>query len=289
MAHHSQRLLHSFASLQQRDFRYLTFSTIALGFGQWVQQIGLGWLVLEVTKSAAQLGVVTFIQGIMILVSSLPAGVLSDRFSRRDVIVWSTSLSVAQALVLALLVVANLAETWHLYAFALVGGLAAGVSQPARQAFVYDVTDRALLTNALTVNSLAQNVARVTGPPLAGALIGFWGTASTFFVLAALKVLAMALTMLIHTRGQVATGEKKESALTSVVAGLRYSVGSRLILALLIATAIAPVLVYPYAGFLPVFAEDVLHGGPETYGILASGVGWGSLIGLSMLAYLGDV
>ncbi|MCX6022327.1 MAG: MFS transporter [Chloroflexi bacterium] len=191
---------------------------------------------------------------------------------------------------LAALVIANLAETWHLYVFAVMGGVTAGISQPARQAFVYDVTSRELLTNALTVNSLAQNVARVTGPPLAGAIIGWWGTASSFFVLAVFNFIAMGFTMLIQPRARVAAAPgPKTSAVGSMMEGLRYAYGNRLILALLLTTLITPILVIPYVQFLPVFATEVLHGGPETYGLLASGVGWGSLIGLLVLAYLGDV
>ncbi|MCX6021759.1 MAG: MFS transporter, partial [Chloroflexi bacterium] len=208
----SERLLQTFASMQQRDFRYLTFSTGSLGFAQWFQQIGQGWLVLEVTHSAGQVGVITFLRGITILLASPPAGVLSDRYSRRNVIVWTTFASVVQALALAALVFANMIESWHLWVFAIAGGLTQAVTQPARQAFVYDVTERELLTNALTVNSLAQNLARVSGPPLAGAIIGLLGNASLFLVLAVLNVVAMGLTMLIRTRGQVAAANRvKES------------------------------------------------------------------------------
>ncbi|MBI2888188.1 MAG: MFS transporter [Chloroflexi bacterium] len=283
------RITQSFASLGQRSFRYLTFSSAALGFGQWVQRIGMGWLVLEVTGSATQLGVVTFLQGIMILAASIPAGVLADRYNRRNVLVWTTAVGVIQALALAMLVETNLVELWHLYAFSIVSGLTSGVTQPVRQALVYDLTRLELLTNAMTVNSLAQNLARVTGPPLAGAVLGLFGTASTFFVLTALKLLAMALTMAIQVQETRRPGPARVSALTSLVDGLRYSLSHPVIRALIIATSVAPLLVYPYIQFLPIFARDVLHGGPETFGILATGVGWGSLIGLSVLAYLGDV
>lgn len=284
-----ERLIRSFASMQQRDFRFLTFSTAALGFGQWFQQIGLGWLVLELTGSAAQIGAVTFIQGIMVLVVSVPAGVLADRYSRRDVLVWTTGVGVAQALALAVLVVSGQTQTWHLYAFAFIGGVATGFTQPVRQALVYDLTTPELLTNAMTVSSLAQNVARVTGPPMAGAILGLLGTSSAFFVLAGLKVLAMTSTMLIRSSAQPRVLLQKESPFTSLTDGLRYSFRSPGIRALLVATTVAPVLVYPYVQYLPVFAKDVLHGGAETYGILASGVGWGSLLGLGVLVYLGDV
>lgn len=273
----------------QRSFRYLTFSSAALGFGQWVQRIGMGWLVLEVTGSATQLGVVTFLQGIMILAASIPAGVLADRYDRRNVLVWTTAVGVVQALALALLVETKLVALWHLYAFAIVAGLTNGVTAPVRQALVYDLTRPELLTNAMTVNSLAQNLARVTGPPLAGAVLGLFGTASTFFVLTGLKLLAMALTMLIQVQEPQRKGPTRVSALASLVEGLRYSVSHPMIRALIIATSVAPLLVYPYIQFLPIFAKDVLHGGPEVFGILATGVGWGSLIGLSVLAYMGDV
>ena len=147
---------------------------------------------------------------------------------------------------------------------------------------------RELLTNAVTVNSLAQNVSRVVGPPLAGAIIAAFGNASVFIVLAVLNVVAMGLTMLIRMQKQAA-GRPSVSMLASLTEGIRFSYQNRLMLALVLGTAITPIIVYPYVQFLPVFAQDVLHGGPQTYGLLASGLGWGSLVGLSVLALLGDV
>ena len=283
------RLVQGFASLGQRDFRCLTFSTAALGFGQWFQQIGLGWLILEVTGSPAQIGVVAFIQGIMVLVASFPAGILADRYNRRDVLVWSTALGVFQALALAVLVFLSMVEPWHLYAFAFIGGLSNGISQPVRQALVFDLTSTALLTNAMTVNSMAQSVARVSGPPVAGILIGLFGTSSAFFVLSGLKVAAMAVTLLIPANAIPQTKVQTESPLASAASGLKYSLQNPLIRSLLIITSVGPILVYPYLQFLPVFAKDVLHGGSELYGVLATGVGWGSLLGLTVLAFMGDV
>lgn len=279
----------SFASLRQRDFMYLTLSSGVLGLGQWFQQIGLSWLVLDVTNSAAQVGVISFIQGITMLISSPPGGVISDRFSRRNVIIWSTGLNVLQGVSLAVLAMLGMTQTWHLYAFAFVGGVAAGISYPVRQAFTYDLTTPELLTNAMTVSSMAQSVARVTGPPLAGVSIGLSGTPSAFFVVAVLNVVALMLTFPIRARGNAIGVQETESPLTSLVEGLKFGLTDRLILALLIACSVAPILVYSYVAFLPVFTKEVLKGGAETYGLLASGIGWGSIVGLGILAALGDV
>src|SRR5262249_38795371 len=163
-----------------------------------------------ITGSPAQMGGITFLRGMMVLLASLPAGVISDRFSRRTVLIWTTGLNAAQAVALALLVIAGLAQTWHLYVFAVIGGVTTALSQPARQAFVYDVTSRDLLTNSLAMNSLAGNISRITGPPLAGVVIGWFGNASAFFVLAVFNVVAMGLTMLIRPRAQVRIARKPE-------------------------------------------------------------------------------
>ncbi|MCX6020996.1 MAG: MFS transporter [Chloroflexi bacterium] len=275
--------------MSQRDFRYLTLSSASLGFGQWFQQIGLGWLVFQLTGSPAQMGTITFVRGIMVLVASPPAGVLSDRFSRRTIIMWTALVNAAQAVALAVLVIAELAQPWHLYGFAIISGAIQAVAQPARQAFVYDVTTREMLTNAMAVNSLAQNLARVMGPPLAGVMIGLLGTASSFFMLAIFNLTALGFTSMIHTRTQFKPAQQKESPLTAMMGGLRYSLQHRLILALLLTTIIGPMLVFPWVQYLPVFATEVLNGGPETYGLLATGVGWGSLIGLLAVAYVGDI
>ncbi|MBI4313069.1 MAG: MFS transporter [Chloroflexi bacterium] len=286
------RLEQSFGSLKSRDFRYLIFSSGALGFGQWFQQIGLGWLVFQQTGSPGQMGGIAAVRGLVFLLVSPPAGILCDRMSRRFLIIASTGVAVLQALGLAILVGSGRAELWHLYIFSMVEGAASAVNQPARQAFVYDVVEKESLTSAVTLNSVAQNLARVSGPAIAGTIIGFAGTASVFYILVGLKILAMLLTMLISPRTRQVIPTHQVKPLRDMWEGLRYAWGDKAILGLVVLGIIPTLLIYPYVQFLPFFASRFGgegEVGARTYGILATGVGWGSLVGLSGLVMMGDL
>jgi MFS family permease len=282
------RVEQSFSALRERDFRYLALSTVALGYGQWFQQIGLGWLVFEETGSALQMGAITAVRGVVVLLLSPFAGPVADRHNRRQLILWSTGATLAQALVLALLVAVGRLPIWGLYVFSIAEGAAAAVNQPARQAFVYDVAGRERLARAVPLNAMANQFARVSAPAVAGMVIGFAGTSVVFFLLAALKLLSMALTFMISRSSRQVFASRGPSALQTLREGLVYSLSNRAILGLLIITMVPTLLIYPYIQFLPFFAAK-MGGGAQSYGVLATGVGWGSMVGLSALVLFGEV
>ena len=281
----------AFASFEHRDFRYLGLSTLALGLGQWAQQIALAWLALELTGSAVQLGAISAFRGGVGTFTAPLGGYLADRFPRRMVIVWSTIASAVQALVFAALILAGRTELWHVYVLALAGGVIQSFAQPARQAYVDDITTDETLLNAVAMNSVVQNVARVAGPPLAGAVIGFWGTGALFVGLAGTQLVAVVFTLLIghRTRQQLMAGGRGiRAALNDIGEGFAYSWKDRPVLGLLVVHTIPTLLVVPYLPFLAIVAKDVLHRGPAAYGQLASMSGWGALLGLIALTLLGD-
>jgi MFS family permease len=276
----------TFVSLGQRDFRYLAASTLAAGFGQWGQQISLSWLVYVLTGSAAQLGSVAFAGGILSLLLTPFGGILADRYPRRTVIVVATMAGAAQSFVIAALVLTGAVQVWHVYAFALISALTNAVNQPARQAYVYDVSTEHTLANAIAVNSLAQNAARVAGPPLAGALVAASLGAGFVFV-AVMQAAATFATMLMSgdTRQVRLRGR---NPLEELFEGFRYLASDSRLRGLLVLNALPAMLVYPYVSFMPIFASKVLHGGSFDYGLLVAMVGVGSAIGLLLLAFLGD-
>ena len=141
------RLRIMFVAFEQRDFRYLALSTLSLGTAQWAQQIGLTWLALQMTGSAIEVGIVSAFSAGPGVIAAPIGGYLADRFRRRTVLVWTTAASAIQAAMLAVLIVTGLIELWQLYALAIAGGILQAITQPARQAFVYDVsTDETLAT-----------------------------------------------------------------------------------------------------------------------------------------------
>ncbi|MEX2228356.1 MAG: MFS transporter [Dehalococcoidia bacterium] len=279
-------LTRTFVSLANRDFRLLSASTLASGFGQWGQQIALSWLVFLLTGSAAQLGAVAFAGGMLSLVLTPFGGTLADRYPRRTIIVIATAVGAAQSVVIAVLVFTDVVRVWHVYAFALISSLTAAANQPARQAYVYDASSPETLANAIAVNSIAQNVARIAGPPLAGALAAASVGAGFAFV-ALMHSLATLATLRMSRTPRLARGPAR-NPLREIGDGFRYLAADGRLRGLLALNALPALLVYPYISFLPVFASRVLGGGSFAYGLLVASIGAGSTVGLLLLAFLGD-
>ncbi len=285
----SSRARNAFVALSIRDFRYLFISTVSAGFGQWAQMIGMGWLVFEMTgHSVRQLAMVAALGGAVRLVSAPAVGVLLDRWNRRLVLVSSISAGAAQGALLAVLVITGLAEIWHIYVFVVIEAVLSTSDQIARQAFVYDVSTDETLPNAIALSATSHNVARIAGPPMAGAMIGLFGTGAAFIFLAATMTLAALLTLQISSRTRQGVADRSHP-LRSLAEGLRYVWSDPVLRGLVIVHTIPAFLVFPYMTLLPVFAEDVLEAGSRGYGLLAAGAGWGSLVGLTALTLAGDV
>ncbi|RLT38061.1 MAG: MFS transporter [Chloroflexi bacterium] len=276
-----------FVSFRLRDFRYLTLSTLAAGFAQWAKQLALFALVYEMTGSAVQLGAVAAFRGGVGTLIAPYGGYLSDRFPRRRIIVGSTLLDAVLAAVLAALVLLDLAEVWHVYVIAFGGGLAQSINQPARQAFVYDVSTDDTLSNAVAVNSMVQNVSRVLGPSAFGVMMAAWGVASALVMLVALQVAASIATLRISHVTRQTRVTSAVSPWRMIGEGFTYSWQDKRILGLIVLSTIPSLLIYPYIPFLKIVSEDVLHRGNAGFGMLSSMMGWGSLIGLFALAYVG--
>lgn len=276
----------TFASLKQRDFRLLWIGTVSAGFGQWGQQIGMNWLVYVITGSALQLGAVSFASGILALILGPFAGLLADRYSRRAIIIISNALGGGQAAVVAVLVITDTIVLWHVYAFALLSSLTMVVNQPARQAYVNDVSTKETLGNAIAMNSIAMNASRLVGPPLTGVIVA-WNVGAAFVFVAATRLLAAVAAAAMRRRKQEAL--PRRNPFREVIDGFSYLGRDRLLLLLLIANGLPSLLVYPYINFMPIYAEEIFGRGAEAYGLLVSMLAVGSIIGLIGLAYLGDV
>jgi MFS family permease len=277
----------TFASFSNRDFRYLTLSSIAVGFGQWGQQIALSWLMFVLTGSAAQLGAVAFAGGILSLLLTPVGGILADRYSRRMIMLLATFAGALQSIAIAVLVITGVVQVWHVYVFAIASALTMAINNPARQAYVFDISSEETLGNAVAMNSVAQNVSRIAGPPLAGVLAAISISAPFLFV-AVMRIVASGATALMGEGSglRVRSGRKP---LADLAEGFAYLFRERQLLGLMVLNFLPALLVYPYVSFMPIFASRVLHAGSFGYGLLVATIGLGSVVGLFLLAYLGDV
>ena len=276
-------------ALRIRDFRLLFVGTVSSGFGQWAQMIGLNWLAFVLSgESATQLALVASAGGAARLLAGPAIGVILDRYHRRGVLVWTTVISAAKGLALGALVLTGAVNMPIVYAFAVLEGVFSTMNQNTRQAFVYDVTTEDTLANAVALNSIAQNLARIAGPPLTGMMIGLLGTASPFLFIGLVMSISTAFTLPIG-RGTRQAAADRERPLRSLWLGLRYVAGDRAMLGLILTSVVPALTVYPYVQLLPVFAEEVLDSGATGYGLLAAAIGWGSFSGLVALSIHGEV
>lgn len=278
----------TFSSLAIPDFRRLWLGNVGTMLGAWIQFAAQGYLVFQLTDSPFQVGAVSFARGVSSVVFAPFAGLITDRFSRRSVLMVTTTLGAIIAILLAALIVTDVISVWMMYPIALAEGITDAINQPARQVMVYDVVGEEELANAVAINSLGSNTMRVVGPSVAGALIGFSGIEAAFMLQAAAYAVAVFFTSRIRTKG-IPTSKSTSSVLRSMLDGIDYARRDRDVLLLVVMAGIPSLLVYPYVQYIAVFAEDVLDVGSVGFGFLASAVGYGSIIGALLAANLTQI
>jgi MFS family permease len=280
------RFAQAFSSLSIRNFRYLISGTVAVSFAMWMEQIGQGWLVADLTGSPFQLGLVQFLRGISILFVSPFAGALAERVDRRLLAGAASTVNGLSALAIAILLVTGHIAIWQLYITAFIGGLAGSIFQPARQFMVFEAVGPKHLPNAIALNSMVMNMARVVGPAIAGFLIAF-SVSSAFF--GKFIFFMVATLTLVPLRLGAPAEREREPYLASVRLGAAYVLRHRVLLRLIMLQAIPSMLIYPYLQMLPLIARDYLGVAETGYGILLTGVGIGALISAFLVAAFSDV
>ncbi len=275
-------LPHPLRALHARDFRIYFAGQIVSVAGTWMQQIAMAWLAYKLTNSALVLGLLGFASQIPILLLGPLGGVWSDRVDRRRLMMTTQTLAMLQALVLAVLAWQGWVTPALLLGLAFLLGCINAVDIPARQSLVVHlVADRALLPNAIALNSFMMNVTRFVGPALAGVIVAWAGEAVCFLINALSYLAALFALAMLHTRpgsGQV------KPALQALQEGLAYTVSHRDIRLFLLLVATVAFLIVPYVVMMPLYARTVLGGDARTFGLLLSSAGAGSLLASVFLA-----
>jgi MFS family permease len=273
-----------FRSLKYRNYRlFFTGQSISL-IGTWMQRIAMPWLVYHMTGSALLLGVVGFAGQIPTLILSPVAGVLTDRWSRYKVLLITQIVSLLQASVLAWLCLAGVIEIWEIVALSVILGCINAFDVPARHSFVIDmVENKEDLGNAIALNSLMFNGARLIGPSIAGVMLATTSE-GVCFLLNAISYIFVIISLMRMRLNITQIHKKAERILTELGEGLRYTFGFAPIKHLLILLSISSLMGMSYSVLMPVFAKEVLHGGSHTYGFLMGAAGFGALMGALFLA-----
>ena len=273
-----------FRALSYRSYRLFFFGQGVSLIGTWMQQVAMSWLVYRLTGSALLLGTVGFTSQIPTFLVAPFAGVLADRCNRRRLLLATQSLAMTQAFLLSYFVLTGTIQVWQIIALSLLLGVVNGFDIPVRQSFVIEmVEEKTGLANAIALNSSMVNAARLVGPSVAGLLISLLGEGSCFLLngFSYLAVLLSLAAMRVTPRPAAA---QSRPILHELREGVRYAVDFAPIRAILLLLAMMSLTGMPYAVLLPVFARDVLHGGPHTFGFLMAASGLGAFSATLYLA-----
>jgi MFS family permease len=271
-------LRRTFASLEVRNYRLFIFGQGLSMCGTWMQTIGLSWLVLKLTHSGTQIGLVVAAQFLPILLFGVWGGVIADRFDKRRILYFTQTAAGLLALTLGLLVVTNHIHLWMIYILATGLGLVIVIDNPSRQTFVIEMVGRARLKNAVTLNSTVVNGARIIGPSIAGVLILSVGIGQCFLINAASYV-AVLIALAMMNKAELHTTPHSERTTGQIRAGLRYVWSVPRLRATLIMMFIIGTFAYEFPVILPLLATVTLHGNAGTYASMTAAMGIGSVFG----------
>jgi MFS family permease len=271
-------------ALRYRNFRlFFGGQTISL-IGTWMTRVATGWLVYRLTGSALLLGTVSFAGQIPTFLVAPFAGVWVDRLDHRQVLVWTQTLSMVQSLALAWLTLSGHITIPLLLALSVMQGIVNAFDMPGRQSFMIKmVDDKRDLQNAIAINSSMVNLARLIGPSLAGMLIAVSSEGWCFLIDGVSYIGVIASLLMMRLDGPVVE-RKATSMLPELKAGWSYVSEFLPIRTILLLFAVVSLMGMPFVVLMPIFAAEVLKGGPHTLGFLMGSMGLGALISALSLA-----
>jgi len=273
------------SALTYRDFRVLWIGAFTSSIGTWMQKVAQSWLVLTLTNSPFYLGLDAFLGELPILLFTLLGGVVADRRDRRTVLLISQCVQMSTAMALAALVYWDAVRVWHILALSFVTGTAQAFGGPAYQSLLPTLVRRDDMPNAIALNSIQFNLARIIGPLAAGVALAAFGSAACFALngVSFLVVIASLLSLRItHT-----PATRTQSVLDELRGGLTYVRGHDAIRMFMFLAFCTALLGSPVLTLLPVLVQKVFHQDAAGYSWMMAFSGAGSVLGALMVAWLG--
>ncbi len=280
----SGRLKNLFVSFRSRNYRYYFAGQSFSLVGSWMQSVAMSWLVYRLTGSVFLLGLVGFANQIPSFFLSPLAGVITDKYNRRNIMIWTQVMFMLQALLFAVLTLTELIQVWHIIALSLLFGFITVFDTPARQSLVVDLAEsRENMGNVIALNSALFNGARLVGPGIAGMIIAYTGEGICFLINAAsFLVIIFALTqVVVKHENKVSSGSNMWADLKE---GFHYTFGSGPVKLLILEISVFSLMGLPIFILLPAYAREVLAGDSRTLGFLMSAAGVGALLAALFLA-----
>ena len=282
------------AAFTYRDFRVQWFGACTSSIGTWMQIVAQNWLVVSLTNSTFFLGLDAFLQQLPIIMLSLIGGVFADRYDRRRTLMASQYLQMSTSGVLAVLMYFQVVQVWHILLLSFVTGIAQAFGGPAYQSLIPSLVDKKDLPNAVALNSIQFNVARVIGPLLFAATLAVFRkygynepqAMNACFLLNSLSFLVVINTlMMLRVKHIPPTASKSVS--DELKGGLSYVRHHSSLVALIVLAAATTFLGFAVLTFLPIFAKTIFHEGAATFSHLMAFSGAGSIVGALIIAWLG--
>jgi MFS family permease len=270
-------------ALRHRNFQLFFSGQLISLIGTWMQNVAQSWLVYRLTGSALLLGSVGFAGQIPVFLFAPLGGIAADRHNRQHIVIATQIASLILAFILAALTLFHKVQVWHVFLLAAMLGVVNAFDIPGRQSFLVDMVGREDLMNAIALNSSMFNGARIIGPAIAGILVAKIGEGWCFFANGAsyIAVIIGLLLMRVHSPARVTSA----SPFDHMMEGFRFVNQTAPIRALLLLLGLVSLVGMPYVVLMPIFADQILHGGARGLGILMGATGVGALFGALTLAF----
>ncbi len=276
----------TFAALKHRNYRLWFVGQMISLFGTWMQATAQGFLVYQLTGSPAYLGMIGFAGGVPSWIFTLYGGVVADRIPRRTLLLFTQTIMMVLAFMLAALVALGIVEPWHIAVLAFALGVANAFDAPARLAFVRELVDREDMTNAIALNATMFNMGSFAGPAVAGLAYAIVGPAWCF-TLNGLSFLGVIAALLLMRIPQQQRSANRATAWHELAEGLHYIRSTPVVRTLILLVGATGLFGISFATLFPVWATDILGGDAATNGLLQSARGLGALISALAIASLG--
>lgn len=268
----------TFESLSNRNYRLFFIGQAVSLTGTWMQKVAQAWLVLELTGSGTLLGLTVALQQLPTLLITPWGGLLADRVDKRKILLWTQSCSAVPAALLGILTGTERITFWMVLVLALSLGIAESLDKPARHSFVIEMVGQGQVTNAVTLNSLIVNAAKVTGPAVAGVLINTVGLSLTF-VLNAASFIAVLVGLLLMRTDQLETAVPAPRRRGQLREGLRYVRSQPGLVGPLVLMAVTGMVAYEWTVTVPLFAYQTFDGNAQVIGLMFAAMGAGAVLG----------
>lgn len=279
--------LKPFSSLKFRDFRFYYSGTLASEIGTQMQFVAVNWQVYELTRSPAALGFIGLSAFLAIIIFALPAGLVSDKFNRKKVLIFSQIIPCVLAFILALATFFNIVTPWMIYVLVFLIYTAHMFQAPSRQSIIPQLVPKENYINAFSLQSMSRQISLVIGPAIGGFLIEYFGVGSIYLINALSFILYISLLLPIHIKPHEKLNEVSYS-FKSLWEGVRFVMSNQILLYTMLLDFLANFF-SAATTLLPIFAKDIFAIGPKGLGLLYAAPAFGSTVAGLFMATLGTI